>query len=219
MAASSRWALNGSTALYNPATNTWSAGPSVRARLGPSPIFYVADDAPAAILPNGHVIFASDAGLGIASTGTTEAGSPIVSGIPLPAADQVQTGWVVSGSGIPYGTTIKSVNPTTHSVTLTANATATDEAISFGGPYSNPTLLFDFNPDTDKVAPLSPASPDPTLPLFSAYVYRMLMLPTGQLLMDDSTNQLWIYTPFGDAPGRLCRRSPQRRTSPAMSTN
>lgn len=195
---------NGFTALYNPATNTWSAGPSVRARLGPSPIFYVADDAPAAILPSGHVIFASDAGLGIASTGTIEVGSPVVSDIPLPAADQVQKGWVVSGSGIPNGTTIKSVSAAARSVTLTANvtATATDEAISFGGPYSNPTVLFDFDPSTDKVAPLSPASPDPTLPYFSAYVYRMLMLPTGQLLMDDSTNQLWICTSSGAAPSR-----------------
>jgi hypothetical protein len=41
------------TALYNPTTNTWAAGPSFPANRG-------ADDAPGAILPNGHVIAAVD---------------------------------------------------------------------------------------------------------------------------------------------------------------
>jgi len=41
------------TALFNPATNSWTAGPTLPSGLG-------ADDAPAAVLPNGHVIFAAD---------------------------------------------------------------------------------------------------------------------------------------------------------------
>ncbi|HEY2414903.1 MAG TPA: autotransporter-associated beta strand repeat-containing protein [Pirellulaceae bacterium] len=41
------------TALYNPTTNSWTAGPTLPSGLG-------ADDAPAALLPNGHVIFAAD---------------------------------------------------------------------------------------------------------------------------------------------------------------
>ena len=44
---------NGNTALYTPSTNTWTAGPTVPNAKG-------ADDAPGAILPNGHVIFAAD---------------------------------------------------------------------------------------------------------------------------------------------------------------
>ena len=44
---------NSNTALYNPATNTWTAGPVIPNGKG-------ADDAPAAILPNGHVIFTAD---------------------------------------------------------------------------------------------------------------------------------------------------------------
>jgi hypothetical protein len=44
------------TALYNPATNTWSAGPSI-------PFPYTADDAPAAVMPNGDVIFTADQAL------------------------------------------------------------------------------------------------------------------------------------------------------------
>ena len=44
---------NNNTALYDPATNTWTQGPSLPAKMG-------ADDAPAAELPNGHVLFAAD---------------------------------------------------------------------------------------------------------------------------------------------------------------
>jgi hypothetical protein len=43
----------GHTALYNPATNSWTAGPNI-------PGNQASDDAPGAILPNGHVIFAGD---------------------------------------------------------------------------------------------------------------------------------------------------------------
>jgi hypothetical protein len=43
----------GHTALYNPSTNTWTAGPLIPGAQG-------ADDAPGAILPDGHVIFAAD---------------------------------------------------------------------------------------------------------------------------------------------------------------
>jgi hypothetical protein len=41
------------TALYTPATNTWAAGPSLPAGMG-------ADDAPGAVLPNGHFLFAAE---------------------------------------------------------------------------------------------------------------------------------------------------------------
>ena len=50
------------TALYNPATNTWAAGPDTMGVLSGNPAAFGADDAPAAELPNGHVIFAADAG-------------------------------------------------------------------------------------------------------------------------------------------------------------
>jgi hypothetical protein len=41
------------TAVYNPATNSWTAGPDMPSGIG-------ADDAPGALLPNGHFIFAAD---------------------------------------------------------------------------------------------------------------------------------------------------------------
>ena len=44
---------NNHTALYNPATNRWTVGPDTPGGFG-------ADDAPAAELPNGHVVYAAD---------------------------------------------------------------------------------------------------------------------------------------------------------------
>ena len=52
----------GNTAVYAPSTNTWAAGPTVVGNAGSGPTAFGADDAPAAIMPSGHVIFAADAG-------------------------------------------------------------------------------------------------------------------------------------------------------------
>jgi hypothetical protein len=136
---------NQHTALYNPTTKVWAAGPDT---IGPaitgtcaSSCAYGADDAPAAELPTGHVIYAADAG-----------------------------------------------------VSKTA--------------FSPPTCLFDFNPSTNTTSVMSPQPPDfagstcdtpaGTNNSFSSYITRMLMLPNGQLLFNDtgaSGMVIYLYTP------------------------
>ena len=59
-------------------------------------------------------------------------------------------------------------------------------------------LLFDYNPHNGKMSPMN--APDPNLPFIPAFITRMLVLPTGQLLFNDSSNQPWVYTPQGAAP-------------------
>jgi hypothetical protein len=109
------------TALYTPATNTWNAGPDTPGNFG-------ADDAPGAITPAGHVIYAADAG-------------PV------------------------------------------------------SGLFSAPVGFFDFNPLTNTTAPVSPSFPGPTnLPSF---IHRMLVLPTGQILVSNSSQIVYVYTPDG----------------------
>jgi len=52
----------GHTAVYNPTRNEWRAGPDVLGEANGVKGLFGADDAPAAELPNGHIIFAADAG-------------------------------------------------------------------------------------------------------------------------------------------------------------
>ena len=192
------------TALFTPSTTTWAAGPDIIGTLNGNPSPFGADDAPAAILPNGHVIFAADAGPSqFTSSGNITAGSNIITGIPSTAILQVF--WSVSGNGIPTGSYIASVDsPSQVHIAFNATATITGDSIKWGGTHSLPTQLFDFNPATNTISPVSPAIPDGNLPFEGAYSTRMLILPTGQVLFSDFMSQLWVYTPDG-APNPALR--------------
>jgi hypothetical protein len=188
---------NQHTALYTPGTNTWAAGPDIMGTLNGIPSPFGADDAPAAILPNGHVMLAADAGVSqFTSSGNITTGSNIITNIPSTAI--LQVGWGVSGTGIPSGSTILSVDsPSQIHITQNATVTTVGAAIKFGGTFSRPTQLFDFNPGTNAISPLSPAIPDIRLNTASVFIMRMLVLPTGQMLFSDSSNQVWAFTPDG----------------------
>lgn len=122
----------GHTALYSPKTNTWTPGPDIMGVLGGQPALFGAADAPATVMPNGHVLFAADA------------------------------------------------SPTR-------------------GLFKPPTQLFDFDPVSNTISAVSPAIPDANLASIPSFITRMLILPNGQVLFSDSTNQLWVYTPDGSA--------------------
>lgn len=186
------------TALYDPDTNTWAAGPDISGTLNGIPSPFGSDDAPGAILPNGHVIFAADAGVaGFTSSGNTTTGSSVITGIPSTAVLQVF--WSVNGNGIPGGSYIVSVDsPSQVTISNAATATTNGVAISWGGVYSNPTELFEFDPRSNRIRQVTSALPDGNLPFEPCYPTRMLILPTGQLLFSDSSAQLWIYTSTGE---------------------
>ncbi len=110
----------GNSAIYDPASNTWSAGPATPGGLG-------ADDAPGAMMPNGHFLFAADT--------------------PL---------------------------------------------------FNGPTHLIDFDPVADTMTDVTPNTGAFASALNGpAFVDRMLVLPSGDVLMTTSSNQLWDYTPVG----------------------
>ncbi|HEY6927560.1 MAG TPA: hypothetical protein VI653_29055, partial [Steroidobacteraceae bacterium] len=90
---------NQHTAFYTPASNTWAPGPDMRADLtGPGGTIrnalFGADDAAAAILPNGHVYLTADAGPNpISLNAGTKAGS---GSITLPTTAGLQSTWSVA---------------------------------------------------------------------------------------------------------------------------
>jgi len=193
------------TALYTPSTNSWAAGPDISGTLNGIASPFGADDAPGAILPNGHVIFAADAGpAGFTSSGNITAGSAVITGIPSTAI--LQQFWRVrdSAGGILGGAFIVSVDsPSQVTISNPATQTITGDSISWGGVFSNPTQLFEFDPETSALNPISPAIPDGNLPFQGSYPSRMLILPTGQLLFSDASSQLWVYTSTGRTDPRL----------------
>jgi hypothetical protein len=119
---------NGNTALYDPSTNTWSAGPQILDSkgnlLGP-------DDAPASILPDGQVIFTADFG------------------------------------------------PTK-------------------GTFSPPTEMFDYDYTTNTITQVTNLPPGNDFANTGAFVDRTLVLPNGQLLLNDGNN-LYTFTPSDSA--------------------
>lgn len=129
----------GHTATYQVGANTWVPGPNIMGKLNGADALFGADDAPAAELPNGHIVLAADAA------------------------------------------------PTK-------------------GLFQGPTQLFDYDASAGTIKALSPALPvtisDP------AYVTRMLILPTGQLMFTYGSNDVWVYTPDGKAP-KKARPVPQ----------
>jgi hypothetical protein len=212
---------NQHTAFYTPSSNTWAPGPDMRADLtGPGgtigKALFGADDAAAAILPNGHVYLTADAGPNPISLGAnTKAGSAAVT---LPTTAGLQSTWSVAQADrkhttIPRGAVIFSVDSPT-SITLgtfdssgnlvTSNALQSQENVSLvlGGVFSSPTQLFDFNPTAGTMTPIA-APAGSLLASEPAFLTRMLVLPTGQLLLSDSSNQLYVYTPSGSAPVSL----------------
>jgi hypothetical protein len=116
---------NNHTAYYTPSTNTWTTGPDIPNN-GAGQL-QGADDAPAAVLPNGKILMAVD--------------HPLFNG----------------------PTTIYEFDPLTNTYT---NVTPPSTIIGESGP---------------------------------SYINRMLVLPTGQVLLTNSGTQLAVYTPDGSA--------------------
>jgi Kelch motif len=202
---------NSLTALYTPSTNTWAAGPAMMGTLNGNAAPFGADDAPGAILPNGHVLLAGDAGPAISDTGTTGNTtelSNIITNIPSTALFQV--GWSVadadgSNTVIPQFATIASIDSPTQ-ITISDNATVTRTGVQLrvGGTFSSPTQLFDFNPaGAGSISPLAAAYPG-DLSAIGAFLTRMVVLPTGQVLFGvATTDQIYVYTPDGSASPTL----------------
>ena len=192
------------TAIYDSVTNTWAAGPDIMGTLGNafnpggtvSP--FGADDAPAAEIPSGHIIFLADAAPSqFSSSGDITTNSKVIINIPSTAI--LQVGWAVSGTGIASGSTISSIDSSSQiTISSAATATTTGVTIKFGGTFSGPTQFFEFNPATDSITPLA-VTPVGARLTAGAYPKRLLTLPTGQVLFSDASTQAWIYTPDGSA--------------------
>jgi hypothetical protein len=111
------------TALYDPISNSWTAGPSI-------PLTgYGADDAPAAVLPDGNVIFTADT-----------------------------------------------------------------------AAFHAPTMMFEYNSTLGTITDITSTLPTALrgqLNSSASFVDRMVVLPSGQVLFSDASQQLWTLSETG----------------------
>ena len=194
---------NGVTALYTPSANSWAVGPTIKGTINGNSATFGADDAPGAMLPNGHVLFTADAGPATSediTTGNVTADSPVITNIPSTALAQVGDG-VQDADGsetiFQRATTIVSID-SPHQITASSNAavTETNAGLRFGGTFSAPTEIFDFNPAGAGTITNVTSSFPGDLSQQGAYTTRMTVLPTGQVLFSTSNGpQIYIYTP------------------------
>lgn len=66
------------------------------------------------------------------------------------------------------------------------------------GTFAAPTQLFDYDPVSNTINPIVPDFP--VVMNQAAYTTHMLMLPTGQMMFNYGSGDVWVYTPDGDAP-------------------
>jgi hypothetical protein len=154
---------------YVPSTNRWVDAGTVPVSLSGADVGY--EIGPAFLLPDGRAWFTGATGetaYYTPPTNTWAAGPRIPDG--LAAQDN-------PGAMMPDGHVLIAVGPRTPL-------------------FHGPTTLFDFDPTTNAYANASPAGNlmdlgSPTV------VFRMLVLPSGQVLMTNGTGGLVAYTPGG----------------------
>jgi len=155
---------------YIPATNQWIDAGNVPVAL--SGAAYGSEIGPAFLLPDGWVFY-------LGANGNTAYYSP---------ASNSWTAGPVVPNGLGCGDAPGAMMPN-GDILFAANPPNTVQK------YFGPTTIFEFNPTTNTYVNETPTIVNLS---GSAYLSRMLVLPTGQVLFSDDSNQLAVYTPSGD---------------------
>lgn len=175
---------------YDPTTNTWSSvSPSDSSALGSIPALSsvaLGYELGPALIVRGNG--ANGRAFVVGATGHTALYSPATN-TWAPGPDVMGT---LGGNPALFGgaDSPAAMVPSGH-VIFAADASPTL------GTFKPPTKLFDFDPLAGTISEVSPGIPDTNLATLPAYVTRMLVLPTGEVLFADGSRRLWIYTPDG----------------------
>jgi hypothetical protein len=158
--------------MYVPSTNTWNSAGTVPVTLSATG----SELGPSVLLPDGQVFWigaTNHTALYTPGTNTWEAGPDtpndangnVVGGFDAPAAVEVN------------GKVLYAASPPTIT----------------NGQFGTPTTIYEYDPSSNTTV----AVPDTNGPDLSgaAFVNRMLVLPSGQVLFTNSGKQIWVYNP------------------------
>lgn len=161
--------------LYSAFAGAWTAGAAVTTQLSDC-------------LPGGHGSFevgpvvVRPSGTAVAFSGATT--GPVGTSIFNPASNTWTAGPSLTVGGVDYNLAdAPAVALTSGSIFYAASA----------GLFTQPTHFFEFTGANTIVQRADPAGSLSN----PSYVYNFLLLPTGQVLMTDFSNNIQIYTPFG----------------------
>jgi hypothetical protein len=180
------WEGIGGTQVFNPATDTWLFAGDTAVGGDPVNLWPVVEIGPQAELPGGNVFVVG------AGTSTQQPPTPCTDDAPTQTAlynYRAQT-WTV-------GPEIPPINGQAMDSTDGPGATLPDGNVLFDVSacvYNIPTHFFLYHTSSNTLTQL----PDvPNAPNDTSYATRFLNLPNGQVLFDDGSSQMEVYTAGG----------------------
>jgi hypothetical protein len=179
----------GQTQLYDPRSQTWSFDGSTAANGNPVDPWPVVEIGPQVGLPGGNVFVVG------AGTSTQQPPTPCTTDVPTQTAlYQYQPGTAGTWTAGPQ---IPAVNGQEMDSTDGPGSILPDGNVLFDASacvYNTPTHFFLYNASANTISQI----PDvPNAPNDTSYATRFLALPNGQVLFDDGSDQMEVYTAGG----------------------
>jgi hypothetical protein len=176
----------GNTELFNPRTDSWSFAGATAATGSPVDPFPVVEIGPQVEMPGGNVFVVG------AGSSTQEAPTPCTTDADTATAlYDYQSGTWSAGPVIPP------INGQEMDSTDGPGSILPDGNVLFDASacvYNTPTHFFLYNASSNTISQL----PDvPNAVNDTSYNTRMLALPNGQVLFNDGSNQMFVYTAGG----------------------
>jgi hypothetical protein len=182
------WEGIGGTQTFNPATDIWSFAGDVASGGDPVDLWPVVEIGPQAEMPGGNVFVVG------AGTSTQEPPTKCTTDVPTQTALYNYQAHKWSA-----GPTIPAIGGQEMDATDGPASTLPDGNVLFDASacvYNAPTHFFVYNASTNAITRI----PDvPNAPNDTSYATRFLNLPNGQVLFDDGSNQMEVYTAGGTA--------------------
>jgi hypothetical protein len=174
------------TQLFNPSSESWSFAGNTDPNGDPVDLFPVVEIGPQVEMPGGNTFVVG------AGSSTQEAPTPCTTDAPTQnALYNYKTGTWTAGPGIP------AIGGEEYDSTDGPGSVLPDGNVLFDASacvYNTPTHFFVYNASSNTLTQIPDA---PNAPNDTSYNTRMLALPNGQVLFNDGSNQMEVYTAGG----------------------
>jgi hypothetical protein len=177
------WEAIGGTQVYDPSTQTWLFAGDTAPGGDPVDLFPVVEIGPQAEMPGGNVFVVG------AGSSTQQPPTPCTTDAPTETAlYNQQAGTWSAGPEIP------AIGGQEFDSTDGPAATLPDGNVLFDASacvYNTPTHFFVYNASSNTISQIPDA---PNAQNDTSYATRMLVLPNGQVLYNDGSSQMEVYT-------------------------